>query len=212
MNEEFRMSVIVSPLSGYPPEPTKRYTVEEYRVLLQTGTLTEDDPYELLEGWLLPMMTIGPEHGVVADILRCRIDEHLTSPWLVRPTTAISLADSMPQPDVLVVRGPVEQYRHRYAVAEDIALVVEVSDTSLARDRGFKQRIYARAGIEQYWIVNLVDRQIEVHTEPQSDSESPIYAQRATYGPGQSAVVRLADVPVFEIAVSELLPPSQAEQ
>jgi Uma2 family endonuclease len=191
-----------------PPEPIRRFSLAEIHAIVQLGLLTEDDPYEFLDGWLLPKFARGPAHNYVASSLGDMLRKRLPAPWVVFSTGTITMPDSEPEPDLLVALGPIERYRLQYPKPHEVPLVVEVSDISLTRDRGLKNRIYARAGIAEYWIVNLIDRQIEVHTLPQLEGESPSYAQQAIYRPGQSVSVPLEGARILEIPVAELLPPA----
>jgi Uma2 family endonuclease len=153
-----------------PSEPVKRFTVEEYFQLLKSGVLNEDSPYELIEGWLLHKMARGRLHEFVLDYLNEIIGAALrphSDRWRLRSQSALVLSDGVPEPDVCVLRGPRERYLDRLPEGGDAELVIEISDTTLARDRGYKLRSYARAGIPEYWIVNTEERQVEVYTAPQ---------------------------------------------
>jgi Uma2 family endonuclease len=113
--------------------------------------------------------------------------------------------DSAPEPDLAIVAGSVRAYRVTHPTSA--SLVVEVADSSLAFDRSWKASIYARAGIADYWIVNLVDRLLEVYRDPAADSATPLgyaYRQRLSFGPNDR-VAPLA-FPDVTIAVSDLLP------
>ena len=88
---------------GLPPEPVQRLTVSQYQDLVRIGSLTPDDRCELLEGWLVPKMTIGPEHGVVIETLRALLSAQLPSPWVCRSQLPIVLSESVPEPDVDIV-------------------------------------------------------------------------------------------------------------
>jgi Uma2 family endonuclease len=130
----------------------------------------------------------------------------LPSGWLLRTQQAITLADSEPEPDFTVARGDKRTYLTRHPGPADVGLVVEVADTSLQRDRDDKARIYARAGIATYWIVNLIDRQVEVRTGPASAAGLPAYAQRQDFAPGSRVPFTLGAAVVASVPVDELLP------
>ncbi len=106
-----------------------------------------------------------------------------------------------PEPDVAVLRGSAEDYRDRIPDASDVALLVEVAETTLARDRGEKFAAYARGGIAVYWIVNLVDRQVELYTGPGLDG----YTSRVDFTAGEHVPVVIDGVEVGRIAVSDML-------
>ena len=108
-----------------------------------------------------------------------------------------------PEPDIAIVRGSDADYRRRIPTADDVALLVEVSDSTLSQDRGKKRTAYAKAGIPVYWIVNLVDRQVEVYTRPVKEGR---YRSRKDYKPGQQVPVVIDGQPLPPIAVDDILP------
>src|SRR5579872_6769024 len=128
-----------------PPFPVRRFTVAEYHHMIRTGLLTEDDPVELLEGWLVPKMGCNVPHDLAIERVMETI-RALAPGWRIRGQSAITLADSEPEPDVAVVRGPIPVQATHHPSPSDIALVVEVADSSLLD----KARIYARANIPVY--------------------------------------------------------------
>jgi Uma2 family endonuclease len=119
---------------------------------------------------------------------------------------AITLNDSEPEPDLVVARGNPRSYLRRHPQPGDIGLVVEVAESTLAGDRVDKTRIYARALLPIYWIVNLVDFQIEVYTSPSGPTATPVYAQRQDFRRGDNVPFILDGVCVTTIPVDELLP------
>ena len=126
--------------------------------------------------------------------------------WDIREQGALALADSRPEPDFSVVREDPADYTTRHPTPADVGLLVEIADSSLIRDRRDKARIYARGYIVCYWIVNLQDRRIEVHTQPSGPCDSPAYASIANYLPGDSVPLVLDGVTVAAIPVADLLP------
>ena len=119
----------------------------------------------------------------------------------LRVQQAATLSDSVPEPDFAIVRRRGVGYKEHHPAPGDIALVVEVADSSLDGDREDKCRIYARAGIPTYWIVNLVDQQIEVYTSPVGDPD-PGYRDRANRRPGDDIEVTLDGQRVGSVSVS----------
>jgi len=156
---------------GEPVFPVRRFTVEEYLRLGETGILTEDGRVELLEGVIVEKMTRLPRHDAAIDLLIEILRQLLPGAWYPRDQKVLLTGDSAPEPDVAVVRGRPADYWHRHPTARDAGLVIEVSESSLDRGRG-KQRIYARAGIETYWIVNLDASRLEVFTQPDAAAGS----------------------------------------
>lgn len=118
----------------------------------------------------------------------------------------VTLATSEPEPDVAVVRGSDDDYPDRHPGSDDVALRVEVSDTSLRRDRGFKKAIYAKARIAVYWIVNLIDWRVEVYAQPSGPATAPNYRQHQDFGETDQVPLVIEGREIARIAVSELLP------
>jgi Uma2 family endonuclease len=183
-----------------------RLSVGQYHAMAQAGVLLSGDPIELLEGYLVRKMTKHPPHVVAtlktAEVLR----EILPSGWHVRSQEPITTRTSEPEPDIAVVQGAFETYVKNHPRPDDVALVVEVSDVSLARDRGLKLELYARARITEYWIINLVDRQIEVLTEPSGPKRNPNYSRVVVYGLAESIPLVISGREIARIAVRDLLP------
>ena len=154
-----------------PPAPVLRLSVEKYHEMARAGILADGDAIELLEGWLVNKMTKRPAHRVATRKTRLCLERIVPGGWSVDSQEAITTGDSEPEPDISVVRGDTSALLDRHPTPDEVGLVVEVADTSLERGRGLKKRIYARAQIAVYWIVNLIDRQVEVFTEPTGSGE-----------------------------------------
>jgi Uma2 family endonuclease len=189
-----------------PPEPVLRLTVEQYHEMIRTGILVDGDPIELLEGWLVQKMTKYPPHMLSAGCTLDALAAVVGGGWHVRAEGPVSTRDSEPEPDVSVVRGHRRDYADRHPGPKDVALLVEVADTSLERDRGWKKRIYAAAGIPWYWIVNLIDDQVEVYTQPSGPGDQPDYAARQVYRRGDRIPVVLDGAEAGTVIVDDLLP------
>jgi Uma2 family endonuclease len=189
-----------------PSHPIWRLSVEQYHEMIRAGILTDDDPVELLEGWLVPKMPKNPPHRITTQLTREALAGILPTGWYVDTQDPITTEDSEPEPDVVVVRGETRQYLDRHPGPGDVALVVEVSDATLQRDRGFKKRLYASASIPVYWIVNLIEKQCEVYTAPSGPTEGADYRHRQDYGPPDAVPLVVEGVEVGCIPVRELLP------
>ena len=189
-----------------PAEQFWRISVENYHEMLRADIIQSGDPVELLEGWLVQKMPKKPSHVIASELLRDAIAAILSSGWYINSQQPITLDDSEPEPDLSVVRGTRRDHLESNPSPSDLAFVVEVADASLLRDQSLKKRIYARAGIVEYWIVNLRDRQIEVHSLPTGPAESPEYLRQQIFTHEQSITLRLDGQAVGEIAVSDLLP------
>jgi Uma2 family endonuclease len=189
-----------------PTEVIWRMSVDVYHEMIRSGILTEDDPVELLEGWLVEKMPKHAPHTLATQLTRTALERLVPPGWFVNAQEPVTTPDSEPEPDGLVVRGDRRQYANRHPLPQDVALVIEVSAATLKRDRTLKQRIYARAALPVYWIVNLIDGCIEVYTDPTGPAEQPTYRQRRDYGPADEIPVVLDGREVGRIAVRDILP------
>lgn len=192
--------------AGPPEAPIWRLSVAQYHQMVRAGILTDDDPVELLEGLLVIKMPKNPPHRLATQLVRDALAAAAPAGWFVDAQEPITLADSEPEPDVAVLRGDRRSFHDRHPGPEDVGLVVEVADATLQRDRTLKQRLYAAAGIGAYWIVNLVEGQIEVYSEPSGPAAEPRYAGRRDYLRGETIPLALAGQAVAELAVQALLP------
>jgi Uma2 family endonuclease len=192
--------------AALPPEPVCQLAVEQYEEMIRSGIIMEDDPVELLNGWLVPKMTQNPPHALASELVRDVLYENVPEGWCVFAQKPLRMANSMPEPDAMVVRGNLRQYRDRLPRAEEIGLVVEVSDASLTRDQSLKKAIYAQAGIPVYWLVNLIDGRLEEYTDPTGSDETADYRNRHDYSPADEISLLLDGRSVAGIRVRELLP------
>jgi Uma2 family endonuclease len=118
----------------------------------------------------------------------------------------ITLSDGEPEPDAVIFRGKPEDYSQRHPGADEVLLVVEVADTTLARDRGIKLRSYARAKLPVYWIVDLIAETIEVYTHPDSQSAPPTYRQPQIYDRQSEVPLEIGGRLIASIPVASVLP------
>jgi len=196
------------PLSpAISPLPVRRFSLDEYHHLIEIGFLTENDKVELLNGWIVSKMPINPPHAAAVSRAARRLERVLGGDWIVRQQSSVSIpsSDSEPEPDVVVVPGPENTFDSRHPYPADIAILVEVADSSLREDEGEKKQAYAAAKVAVYWILNLVNRRVEVYTQPRG-GKTPTYRSRADYGPGDSVPVIIGGKKLGTIKVSELLP------
>ncbi len=180
-----------------------RLTVAEYHQLGEDGVLADD--VELLEGHVVKKMPKNPRHVVVTKRLRRLMEAMLKGRWEVASQDPVTISASEPEPAVVLVRGTEEDYAQKHPVPADVGLIVEVSDSTLHRDRGVKKRIYAKASIPVYWIVNLVNNQIEVYTQPSGPTEPPDFAGREIIGAASNIPVILEGTVVGILAVQDIL-------
>jgi Uma2 family endonuclease len=193
-------------VAAMPQDLIWRLRVEQYHAMISAGILTADDPVELLEGWLVYKMPQNPPHRVATHLAQTALERILPTGWYVDTQAPITLEDSEPEPDIAIIRGEPRLYSNRHPGPADLALVVEVADATLLRDRGAKKRIYARAGIAVYWIINLSERRCEVYAGPAEVSGEPDYRQHHDYGSGDVIPLILEGQEVNSILVADMLP------
>ena len=205
---------IPTPATPPPAEPQRidpldhpfRLTVDRYFRMVESGILNEKDPIYLWKGRLVAKMSKGPRHIFASRRLNRALDRIVPDGWFVLQEPSIALPDGVPEPDFTVVRGSDTDYTARWATAADVALIVEVSDSSLAMDRGTVLEAYAAARIPIYWIVNLRDFLIEVYSDPAGDPGVAHYRTKLTFGPGQDVPVVLDGREVGRVPVKDILP------
>jgi Uma2 family endonuclease len=188
-----------------PPLAIRRWKRVEYERLVDIGVF-QGDPVELINGDLVVAEPQGSAHatavGAVDDALRAA----LPPGWIVRAQMPVALdEESAPEPDLVVVAGARADYRGSHPTHP--ALAIEVADWSLTFDRHYKGSLYARAGIGDYWIVNLIDRVLEVYRDPGQDASAP-YGWRYRWLETLTApavVVPLA-LTALRIPVADLIP------
>jgi Uma2 family endonuclease len=183
-----------------------RLSVDQYHELIESGALGSDEPVELIEGILFRKMSRNPLHSNCNGRVQRIIGAAIGPGWCFRLQEPILLPDGQPEPDGAVARGTIDDYSAKHPRAGDLALVIEVADSSLIRDRGIKLYSYARGGVACYWIINLIDRQIEVHTQPDATAEVPTYRDRQVFIPGQRVPLVIERNTIAQIAVDDLLP------
>lgn len=189
-----------------PSDPIWQLSVDQYHQMIQTGILTDDDPVELLAGWLVTKMPKNPPHRLTTQLTREALSALVPSGYYVDDQEPLTTDESEPEPDVMIVRGQRREYRDRHPGPHEVAIVIEVSDTTLQRDRTLKKQIYARGGIPVYWIINLPERQIECYTLPSGATEQADYQQRRDYIPTDRIPVLVDEQTAGELVVAELLP------
>ena len=148
----------------------RRFTVDEYHGMAEAGILHEDDRVELIEGGVVEMTPIGGRHAKCVTELTRALTPLVGEDTRVSPQNPVRLGDyEEPQPDVALLRVGERYQASELPNPEDVLLLIEVSDTSLAYDRDVKLPLYARSGIAEVWLVDLVSDVIERHTEPSPD-------------------------------------------
>ncbi len=185
-----------------------RWTTDAYDRMVAHGFFSPGERVELIDGEIVNMTPQGSAHVTAMLLVQQNLQQVFRVGFHVRPQAPL-VADprSEPEPDVSVVRGGVRDYSESHPAARDTVLVIEISDSSLEYDRVTKGSLYARAGILEFWIANLIDLQLEVHRRPHSNSAAPFgwsYAERFTAATDQS--VSPLEIPSATISVRDLLP------
>ncbi|HEX3149540.1 MAG TPA: Uma2 family endonuclease [Gemmataceae bacterium] len=183
-----------------------KFSVARYQRMIESGAISPEDKVELLENYLVLKMPRNPPHDGTIDLMDEALRPFVPNGWRLRVQLSLVLSDSQPEPDFALVRGMARTFVTRHPTAADAGLVVEVADSSLLRDQRDKTRIYARASIPVYWIINLVDRRIEVYSQPSGPTEIPAYGAFQTYQPGDAVPLVLDGVTVATVPASDLLP------
>jgi Uma2 family endonuclease len=161
-----RMSLLVK--KQQPKEPGRyQFSIEEYHHLVDTGFFTREDRVELIEGELIMMPPPSPDHSAHTTSLRMKIERKLPDDVILRIADSITLPPlSEPEPDLCIVRRRADFYKKAHPTAKDVLQVIEISKSSLDFDTGQKAVIYGRAGIREYWVLDLPSRCLHVFTAP----------------------------------------------
>lgn len=189
------------------PTPTDewifRIPIDRYERMVSLGELGEDDRIELLHGVLTRKMTKGTYHVACSLLCRRAIERIVPEGFFVHVEGPVRIPEySMPEPDLSVARGDVRDYLVRHPGPGDVVLAVGIAETSLAVDRGLKRDLYAAAGIPNYWVVNLIDRRVEVFANPKDG----VYATSAEVGEGGSVELVVEGTVWGRVEVAAILP------
>jgi Uma2 family endonuclease len=187
------------------PWPLYRMTVEQYESLIASGFFAERDDVHLIDGYVVNRMAESPLHGTVCEAIRMAMGAILlaVAGWHTRSEKGVRIPSqtSIPRPDLAVVRGDWRDYLTHYPDVADVAMVAEVSISSLDEDRAMAA-IYAAGGIPVYWIVDVDDGQVEVYSDPGPSG----YRSHEVLAPGHVLRVVIDGIAVGEIPVSDILP------
>ena len=185
---------------------TRRFTRAEYDRMIELGVLHEDERIELIGGQLMVAEPKGAPHYTATQKTARALEAAFGPGWNIRREGPVGLDDdSEPEPDVAVVPGSLDDYRSEHPARP--VLTVEVSESTLVIDRRHKGSLYARAGLADYWIVNLIDRVVEIYRDPVPDSRAPFgwrYSRREVLD--ASARVTPLAAPEARIPVASFLP------
>lgn len=184
----------------------RRFAVDEYHRLLNCGVLHPTLRTELLDGWVVDIPVASPPHATSLQLTAACLRNSLPSEWGIRVRCGVTFTNAELEPDIAVVASPMERYANAHPSPADIALVIEIADTSLAYERGPKLRDYARNGIPAYWIVNVIDRVVECHADPDRSIENPTYRQCRIVALNE-ILPPFLEAPPYSIAAAGFFPP-----
>jgi Uma2 family endonuclease len=179
----------------------RRWTVDEYYRLAESGFIAPDERVELIEGEILSVSPQKSPHAVALTLCSGVLQQAFGAGWVIRVQSPIRLAeDSEPEPDLAVVAGEPRDYLSGHPVSA--ALLVEIADTTLRFDLGRKAQLYSGGGIPEYWVLSLPERKLVVHRDP--DRASRAYRGVTRWGSDQTVSPLAASEAL--IAVADLLP------
>lgn len=176
-------------------------TVQEYHRMIEAGIFGLDERIELVLGQLISMVAKGSPHSAAVtrgrDLLADRFSRRQTQ---IRVQEPVTLEDhSEPEPDLALVNPDPTYYEARHPQASDVLLIIEVSDSTLSYDREVKSRAYAKAGILDYWVLDLKNRQLHVYRDPMSDG----YGQEVALG--EAEMIAPLAFPTISVRVGDFL-------
>jgi hypothetical protein len=180
----------------------RRFTVYDYHRMGEAGILSPTDRVELIDGEIVTKMAIGPRHGASVDRANRALTTTVDTSAIVRVQGSVRLdLFNEPEPDIVLLRPRADFYASAHPGPADILLIVEVAESSIDYDRDIKARVYARAGLPEYWLVDLNEDVVHVHSDPSSG----VYRAVASYRRDQSITPRL--LPTCAISTLDLLGP-----
>ena len=169
----------------FTPISTHRWTVEQYHQMIETGILTPRDRVELIQGEIVDVSPQKPVQAVLICLLADFLREQLQGSAYVRSQLPITLSDSEPSPDLAIVRGTARSYITQHPLPDDIFLLIEVSNTTLAFDLGTKAEVYAIARIQEYWALDCQENRLHLFRDPRSGryQQERIISERENISP-----------------------------
>ncbi|MFO0803138.1 MAG: Uma2 family endonuclease [Gemmataceae bacterium] len=185
--------------------PLQRISVEQYHQMIDAGVFSHGERCELIRGVILEKPVPKPPHSYTVDVLSDLLRELVGAGFVVRTQQPVTTGDSEPEPDVVLAIGSRRDYRSRHPVPDDVAILVEVADTSVRDDRTTKLTMYAEAGIGSYWIVDLTTRTVVVFTQPRG-GRKPSYRKATAYQAGDQLPLVLNGKRIGFISVDDILP------
>ena len=145
----------------------RRFTVDDYHRMGETGILSPTDRVELIDGEIVTKMTIGPRHAASVDRATRALVTRVDTSAIVRVQGSVRLdLFNEPEPDIVLLRPRADFYASAHPGPADVLLIVEIAESSIDYDRDIKTRVYAKAGVPEYWLVDLNDDVVHVHADP----------------------------------------------
>ena len=188
--------------------PLYQLSIAQYEWMADAGILDERSQVVLINGLLVAKVPINPPHRIASDNLTLHLIRRLPDGWHVSVANPLLLPESgsVPEPDLKIVRGRSDDYRSAHPKGTDLALVIEISDSTLRADETRMKRIYAEGSIPHYWIVNLRSWRIEVYSDPTGPAPEPEYRRVAYFVLGDEVPIILGGVEALRLAVTDILP------
>lgn len=178
-----------------------KLTVAQYRLMGERGILRPDQRVELIDGEIIEMAPIGPPHAGILNRLNRRLVGLCEGRAVISPQHPLELDHySEPQPDICLLRWRESFYADRHPTAADVLLLIEISDSTLRYDRGTKLALYARTGVQRYWIVDVHDPAIVVFGDPAADG----YRSECRFRAGERIALG-PELPGLQVDVAEIL-------
>jgi len=180
--------------------PRRLFTREEYHRMAEVGILKPTDRVELIRGEIVEMSPPGRRHRAFVDNLTQLLTVRVAGRAMVSVQNPVVLADDTePEPDLKIIRRRSVPYKELEAHGDDVLLIIEVAETSLAYDRSTKLRLYAEAGISEYWVVDCAAESVEVHRAPDASGYRDVsrFAGTGSVSPQAFPDVRLTLAEIF---------------
>jgi Uma2 family endonuclease len=183
-----------------------RFTAQQVLKILAHGIIPDGDRIELWDG-MIYRMTKGPGHNYVVNVTAAALRAVIPIGFHVTEEKSGRFGQhSLPEPDVAVVRGSFQDYKHRQPELAVLPLVVEVCEHTARADHGPKLRRYAGVGIPVYWIINVLDRTVEVFTQPSGARGAARYDEKTVARDGETFPVVVDGREIGRFSVADLLP------
>ncbi len=182
-----------------PPLMRKKFRTDEVYQMVEAGILPEESGWELIHGEIIHRMTIGSKHASIVRKLEKYLERNFGDFVMISGQNPIHIDEhNEPEPDIALLKPRDDFYAERHPVPEDVLLVIEVSDSTVDFDREIKKAIYAEAGINEFWLVNLKDSTVETFNNPSNG----MYYQMRIFGRGE--VVQTKNIQGISLEVSEI--------